>query len=142
MQFFSEKSRQRGKRETRANEELACKVPLKLYENVRANRAYMKDKFGCENDAIKSMTLCKAPKDTKITLYDDDELGEEDDFVIVATKEDMEGCETISTFEETNDVGVISVDYKKNDGLDGKVSSFKVEFGMNSNFSILYFWVL
>ena len=130
MQFFSAIPAGIRKRDTRTDEEIACKVPLKLYEDIRANRTYMKDKWSCENDVIKSMTLCKAPRNTKITLYDDEELGEEDDFVVIETKENMEGCETISTFEATNDIGVISIDYKKNDGLDGNVSSFKVEFGM------------
>ena len=123
-----------GKRKKRNDAATACRVPLT--DGVRANASYMKEKWGCKNNAITSMTLCNAPKDTKITLYDDEELGEQDDYALIEVKENMNGCETISTFEVTKVLGTVDLSYKKNDGLDGNVSSFKVDFG---NFSLRYF---
>ena len=99
MQLSYEKLDEKGLRRKRSMEPAACKISLP--ENIRANATYMKETWGCKNNAIKSVTLCNAPKNTKITLYDDEELGEQDDYALIEVKDNMDGCVTISTFEET-----------------------------------------
>ena len=133
MQLSYEKLDAVAGRRKRGTEPTKCKVALT--ENIRANTTYMKDKWGCKNNAIKSMTLCNAPNNMKITFYDDGDLGEDDDYTLVEVKKDMNGCESISTFEETKIMDNIDVSYKKDDGLDGNISSFKVEFG---KFNIMF----
>ena len=59
-----------GKRKKRADDSTDCRVPLT--DGVQASASFMKQKWGCKNNAITSMTLCNAPKNTKITLYDDE----------------------------------------------------------------------
>ena len=135
MQLSYEKLDEKGLRRKRSTEPTACKISLT--ENIRANATYMKETWGCKNNAIKSMKLCNAPKNTKITLYDDEELGEQDDYTLIEVKDNMDGCVTISTFEETKIFTTINLNYKKNDGLDGNVSSFQIEFG-KSRFNFLY----
>ena len=139
MQLSYDKLGAEAVRRLRSEEPTACKVGLT--ENIRANTAYMNKKWGCKNNAINSMTICNAAKNMKITLYDDGELGEEDDSALIVIKQKMEGCKFISTFEETKILDTISVNYKKVDGLNGNISSFKVEIGKFNSYIIkTYFY--
>ena len=113
-------------RRKRRNRSTSCKVVIT--QDIRADTAYMNNKWGCKNNAIKSMTLCNAPKHMKITFFDDEYFRTNDDCAIIEVNENMDGCKTILTFEKTKVMDKIAVTYLKVDGLDGDISSFKVEF--------------
>ena len=99
------------------------------------------DKFAlCDNDAAKSMWLCRAKAGDTITIFDDGQFRYTDDYTVITVKEDFSWCETIGTFEPESNVydnSVILVErMMKTNGrsfqnaygdLDGKVSSIRVE---------------
>ena len=94
--------------------------------------------YGCENDEARSMRVCGAKAGTRIRVYDDPYHRRNDDWTEILVKQDLiDNCETIDTFEEDKTYGKIKVDYKtdtwKYGNLDGKVSSFVVDFGNLSN---------
>ena len=113
-----------------------CRVSLNPKSGNNA-LAYPKDEMedlGCNNDDARSMYICCARKGTTITVYDDGNLrSNEDDYAIITIKEDLnmmeQNCISINTFE-TNDCGNVAceIEYPTSGNLDGKVSSFKVEF--------------
>ena len=86
--------------------------------------------YGCENDEARSMRVCGAKAGTRIRVYDDPYHQRNDDWTEILVKQDLiDNCETIDTFEEDKTYGGIKVDYKTKGNLDGKVSSFAVDFG-------------
>ena len=106
--------------------------------------------LGCENDEARSMKICYVPGSIKITVYDDGEnrgfwddkcsrfewfFGCQhervsDDFAVVSVWGDIhDDCLTIDTFEKSKTYGEkANVYYVPHNGLDGKVSSFKVDW--------------
>ena len=84
--------------------------------------------YGCKNDEARSMKVCNAKRGMKIFVYDDGKNRfYKDDWAIIEVKKDMEGCETISHFEETKDYTFLNVDYRTKGNLNGKISSFTIE---------------
>ena len=92
----------------------------------------MVHEHGCQNDEARSMRVCGAKAGTRIRVYDDPYHRRNDDWSEIFVKEDMnDTCDTVATFQISWTFGKIDQIYwtpeRKN--LDGKVSSFTVEFG-------------
>ena len=92
----------------------------------------MKSAYGCTNDDARSMLICYATKGTKITVFNDGHIQKWNDWTTIEVEKTFSGCLTIGTFEKTQKVGDVSVEYRRlgtTGNLDGKVSSFEFETG-------------
>ena len=88
---------------------------------------------GCENDEIRSMTICYARKGFAIRVFDDGSLGTNDDHAMVFAKTNMQGCVTIRHFETdetfTNEYhDEVELTYRTDGNLNGKISSMEIYF--------------
>ena len=94
----------------------------------KVNKKKMTKTYGCPNDDARSMKVCYAKQGTRIFVFDDGKNRfNKDDWAVIDVKKDMEGCETISHFEETKDYTFLSVSYMTEGNLNGKISSFTIE---------------
>ena len=97
---------------------------------ARVNNRYLKETYGCENDAARSMSVCYATKGIKITVFDHGARQKVDDWTTIEVEDSFSGCQTIGTFEKTQNVGDVAVQYNRKTGnLDGRISSFEYEVG-------------
>ena len=112
------------------------------HDIIKADRDDFVDMYKCENDEARSMVLCCVKKGTRISFYDDPNLGTGDDWVEITIEEDMtDQCLLIPSFQYTGTISSkISMVYNtvsdEDDinALDGKVSSFLIETDLNSKF--------
>jgi len=79
---------------------------------------------GCENDEIRSLKLRGIAKGTRISLYDSQSGGTNDDYTIIDIKRDIGFNEAVvvGSFEQSYENSDVKVLYNRNNGLDGKVS--------------------
>ncbi|WP_121626880.1 hypothetical protein [Poseidonibacter antarcticus] len=90
------------------------------------------DKYGCDNDEVRSVLLRHIPPNTRIRLFDDPNGSLKDDWLDIFTLKtiDILEIETLELQKDINNDKYI-IQYHKKNGLDGKVSA--VEITQKSN---------
>lgn len=79
----------------------------------------------CTNDEARSTLVCNAIIGTVIKIYDDPNRSTEDDWTEIRIRADIDKI-AINSFEKSYENEEVRVIYHKNNGLDGKVSSFEI----------------
>lgn len=87
----------------------------------------LKDESNCHNDDARSINLMAPKKGTVITVYDSPSGSKSDDYMVIRIKKDLDKVWNVSSFEGTVGVDELDVTYHRVNGLDGKVSSVRVE---------------
>ena len=110
-----------------ATQDLVCRFNLnKINTWATFTKTQFEEELGCKNDKAKSMQLCEVKKGTVVYVYDDGYARKEkDDYARIEVLQDITGCQTIGTFEQTRTWGKVQVVKYKSGNLDGKVSSMK-----------------
>lgn len=104
-----------------------------------------KENDRCDNDEISSVMLYPGIKpNTVIKLYDNEHFEENDDFIRIHIGEDFAPLNPVclSDLEFSYDTFVkgVTVDYYRNNGLNGKVSSLKIfESGLLHDHDIIFY---
>jgi len=80
---------------------------------------------GCENDEARSVRMFNVPANTRLQVFDSPDGSMSDDFNILRTTRKIED-ESIHSFEQDLNTYSFSSVFLRNNGLDGKVSLFKV----------------
>lgn len=109
-----------------ASQDLVCGVPFSDGLVLNLQSGY---DAGCENDEAKSMKIWGVKKDTLITLYDDPGRSQNDDYLEVYMLQDCTRAAPclVATFENTFSTQQVSTRFHRSNGLNGKVSSLKIE---------------
>ena len=79
------------------------------------------------NDEARSLVLNDIAPLTKITVYDDPDGAENDDYTVIKVKKRTPSNLVVGTFENGFENEYVKVEHAHNNGLDGKVSHIKVE---------------
>ena len=79
----------------------------------------------CPNDEIRSVKLLNVKKGTVLRVFDNEDGKLEDDWAEVVVLRDA-AVHVVSSFEATQDDGVVAIHYSRNNGLDGKISRVEV----------------
>ena len=79
------------------------------------------------NDEARSAVLNEVQPLTKITIYDDPDGAEDDDYTVIKVKQKTPSNLVIGTFESGFENQYVKVEHDHDNGLDGKVSRIKVE---------------
>ena len=116
-------------------------------KSMKVNKQEMTSLYRCKNDDARQIRVCRAKSGTKIAVFDDPEYRAwKDDWAEISVVRDMGGhCEAILDFEgRSQSDNFITLDFKRKNGLSGKVSSFTVIPGTNYismpiSFKLLYF---
>lgn len=89
-----------------------------------------KERLGCENDEMRSLSLSGVKKGTRITLFDNPDGHMQDDYAIIDVRRDI-GRDKIVRVNKFEKNVLDNADYRlvyvRNNGLAGKVSRIKVE---------------
>ncbi|MCH9692252.1 MAG: hypothetical protein K0U59_09380 [Gammaproteobacteria bacterium] len=88
---------------------------------------FQSDALGCDNDEARSAILFMVPAGTLFIVYDSPSGSREDDFTIVRIKQDIPLTYTINSFEGNVNDNYIEMQYFRNNGLDGKISSITID---------------
>ena len=79
------------------------------------------------NDEARSLALNDVSALTKITVYDDPNGAEDDDYTVIKVKQNTPAQLVVGTFESGFENEYVKVEHAHNNGLDGKVSRIKIE---------------
>ncbi|EJM55367.1 fibronectin type III domain-containing protein [Pseudomonas sp. GM48] len=85
---------------------------------------------GCENDEIQSLALRGIAKGTRLTVYDNGDGNQQDDYSIIDVTLDipLNAKLVIGSFEQTSNSNLwYSIRHIHNNGLNGKISRIKIE---------------
>lgn len=80
---------------------------------------------GCDNDEARSMVLRDLPAGRVIRVFDSPEGNRDDDWTEIVVKT-AAAAYTIPTFERSYEDGTVRVHYRRQNGLDGKVSRLEL----------------
>ena len=116
-------------------------------KSMEVKKQEMTNTYDCNNDEARQIEVCRAKAGTKIAVFDDPKhRGSKDDWAEITVIRDMDGhCEAFADLEGSYDFGnkYIKLDFKRKNGLSGKVSSFTVEMsavpGTNYIFMLISF---
>jgi len=92
---------------------------------VGISRTVERGDEGCDNDEARSVRMINVPANTRLQVFDSPDGSMSGDFSILRTKQTIED-EHIYSFEQDVNTNSFSSVYSRNNGLDGKVSLFKV----------------
>ena len=111
-------------------------------KSMKVNKQEMTSLYRCKNDDARQIRVCRAKSGTKIAVFDDPEYRAwKDDWAEISVVRDMgPHCEAILDFEgRSQSDNYITLDFKRKNGLSGKVSSFTVIPGTNYIFMPISF---
>lgn len=102
-----------------ASQNIVCGIGTKQY------RKFSSGNYGCENDEARSAKLVNVQAGTVIKVYDSSSGSENDDFSIIKVKRFAKSV-VIRSFEANANNSDYSLDFYRNNGLDGKISRFEI----------------
>jgi len=102
-----------------ATQNIVCGIGAGISRSVKGGEK------GCENDEARSVRIFNVPANTRLQVFDSPDGSMSDDFNILRTTQKIED-ESISSFEQDLNTNSFSSTFLRNNGLDGKVSLFKV----------------
>ncbi|MGK7923050.1 MAG: hypothetical protein AB4080_23925 [Trichodesmium sp.] len=81
----------------------------------------------CKNDEARSLLIKGPAEDTTVALYDNPDGDTDDDYSVINIRS-VSGGDTVcvGTFEKDYDYGEVKVYYRKDNGLDGRVSHIEI----------------
>lgn len=88
---------------------------------------FQSDSLGCDNDEARSAILSLLPAGAVFVVYDSPNGNREDDFTIVRIKQNLPLSYTINSFEGNVNDNYIEMQFFRNNGLDGKISSISID---------------
>ena len=95
--------------------------------SLTENRTFTGGQHGCENDEARSAKLVGVRAGTEFYVYDSPSGSLEDDFARVFVKKNIgTNGAVINSFEQNIDTEFYSVEFFRNNGLDGKISRWEV----------------
>jgi len=102
-----------------ATQDIVCGIGAGKSRSVKGGEK------GCENDEARSVRIFNVPANTRLQVFDSRDGSMSDDFNILRTKRNIED-ESMSSFEQDLNTNSFSSTFLRNNGLDGKVSLFRV----------------
>ena len=93
--------------------------------NTLAQTVRFKSHDACDNDEARSLVLTQVPPGTRIEVYDNPDCQANDDWTAIEVKRAI-FRKTIGSFERSLDDPDVKVTYRRDNGLDGKVSCVKI----------------
>ena len=114
-------------------QDIVCGIDTSFSRNINMQS----NSIGCENDEARSILFSDIAAGTLITLYDSPSRSKEDDFVIIYIKRYIGSmydgqAHYVGTFEtDVINNEYISMDFYRNNGLDGKLSYITIELNAN-----------
>jgi len=102
-----------------ATQNIVCGIGAGFSRSVKGGEK------GCENDEARSVRMFNVPANTRLQVFDSPDGSMSDDFNILRTTRKIED-ESIHSFEQDLNTNSFSSIFLRNNGLDGKVSLFKV----------------
>jgi hypothetical protein len=106
-----------------ASQNIVCTLPLTTSQLVK----FKSDSYGCDNDEARSAKIVIAKAGTTLTVYDDPNGGTGDDYTTIYVKQDILQPRVIGTFQSSFEDSFLKVTFKNHNGLDGKVSSARIQ---------------
>lgn len=94
--------------------------------HFRGQRINLRRTHGWENDEARSLQLDRVRAGTVIRIFDDPGGGRDDDYTVITVKS-ITNRYCIRTFERSWEDGTVRVQYRPDNGLDGKVSHVQVD---------------
>lgn len=106
------------------SQDVVCRIPVPDNREFRFIN-FKKDNLSCENDEARSFTLIDVPANTILHFYDSPNRRTNDDWVRVVTRQDISRM-VVGSFEIDRERPEISIEYSRDNGLNGKVSSLEI----------------